>query len=94
MKKTLVAVVAACSLMLSGCGHPIDYNNKHYPTYGLLNSDSNKSKDVCYNVSMGNVAWSVILAETIVAPIYFIGFDIENPTPPNADGKCGIDSNG
>lgn len=90
--KKLIAVVAACSL-LAACGRPIDYNGKHYPTHGVFNEDTAKSKDMCYEVSVGNVVWSVILIETIVFPIYFIGWSLWNPVgPKGANGECGIDA--
>lgn len=92
MKKS-IAAVAALSLMLAGCGRPIQHEGKEYPTYGFLNEDSSRSKNMCYEVSIGNVFWSVILVETIVAPVYFIGFSLFNPVgPKGADGECGIDA--
>lgn len=92
MKKSIAAVVAM-SLMLAGCGHPIDYNGKHYPTYGIVNEDNSKSKDMCYSVSVGNVVWSIIFVETIIAPVYFVGWSLWNPTgPKDANGNCGIDA--
>lgn len=92
MKKTF-AFVAAASMMLAACGQPIDYQGKHYPTHGVFNEDAAKSKDMCYEVSVGNVVWSIILIETIVMPIYFIGWSLWNPVgPKSANGECGIDA--
>ena len=91
MFKKLI-ILASC-LSLAACGHPIDVNGKHYPTYGIINADSSKSKDMCYEVSVGNVVWSVILVETVIFPIYFIGFSLFNPVgPKGANGACGIDA--
>jgi hypothetical protein len=93
MKKIVLASVAALSLMLAGCGKPLNVGEKEYPTYGFLNEDSNKSDQLCYEVSIGNIVWSVLLIHTVVAPIYFIGFSIFNPVGvKNAEGKCGVDA--
>ena len=32
-----------------------------------------------YRLVMGNVIWSVILIETIVGTVYFVGFDLYEP---------------
>ena len=38
-----------------------------------------KNPDVKYNVSVGNVVWSVLLAETIVAPVVLTGWYLFEP---------------
>jgi hypothetical protein len=89
--KKLIASALIVSL-LAGCGHPLQVANKEYPTYGLFNTDSSKSDKMCYEVSVGNVVWSIILIETIVAPVYFVGWSLFNPVHPKPEsGKCGID---
>lgn len=89
MKKfVLYALVLA---MLSGCGEPINIDGKTYPTYGFLNQVTSKSDDMCYEVSIGNVVWSILLIETIIMPVYFVGFSIFNPVGRPIDGQCGID---
>lgn len=91
MKKTL-AFVAAASLLLAGCGRPIEYKGKEYPTHGVFNEDTAKSEKMCYEVSVGNVIWSIILVETIIAPVYFVGWSLWNPVGPKGpNGECGID---
>jgi len=89
MKKTIAALVIAS--MLAGCGHPATIQGKEYPTYGFLNADMHKSEKICYEISVGNVVWSIILSETLIAPVYFVGWSIFNPVGPKVDGKCGID---
>ncbi len=93
MKKIGIMALMASLLALTACGAPIEHNEKVYPTYGLFNENESKSEDMCYEVSVGNVVWSIILIETVVAPIYFVGFSLYNPIgPKDANGKCGIDS--
>lgn len=93
MKKTILVVLAFC-IALTGCGQPLTVNKKEYPTYGLFNEYTKKSKNVCYEISVGNVILSIILIETIIAPIYFIGWDLFNPVrlKKDASDQCTIDS--
>lgn len=90
MKRILISILLAS--VLSACGSPIDYNGKHYPTVGVVNSVDKQSEKMCYEVSVGNVIWSIILIETIVAPIYFVGWSLWNPIGPKSESGCGIDA--
>lgn len=94
MTKRLLAVLIVLSLVLSGCGQPLTISTKTYPTYGLFNESTDKSKEVCYKISVGNVVWSIFLIETIVAPIYFVGFSLYNPVrmKNDANDQCTYDS--
>lgn len=97
MRKT-IAIVVALSFLLAGCGRPqylgSGSEQKLYPTYGLFNDSSSRSKNVCYEISVGNVIWSIILAETVIFPIYFVGWSIYNPTrlKKGPDDTCTFDS--
>ena len=79
--------------MLAGCGAPLSTPQKEYPTYGLVNESSSKSKAVCYEVSVGNVLLAILFVETIVVPIYIFGFSLYNPVRLKTDptDTCGID---
>lgn len=81
MKKLFCILLAA--VILTGCGTPqtftIDGKTKEYPTFGFVNESNNKSDKVCYEVSLGNIVWSILLIETIVMPVYFIGWSIYEP---------------
>ena len=97
MKKTLLAFVLVAAVALAGCGNAQNLPTgpkgemKNYPTYGALNASTKKSDKVCYEVSIGNVVWSVILFETIVMPIYFIGWSLFEPVSVKGPEGCGID---
>lgn len=97
MMKKLISILISASL-LTACGNPASFNVnnkvKEYPTYGFINSNTQKSEKICYEVSVGNVIWSIILFSTVVAPVYFVGFSLFNPVSvKNTDGTCpGIDS--
>ncbi len=89
--KQLISMILIAT-MLTGCGTPLDYNGKEYPTVGFINRETQKSEKMCYEVSVGNVIWSIILVETIVAPIYFVGWSLWNPVGPKGEKGCGIDA--
>lgn len=55
-----------------------DGNSVYVDTYGLITRDK-KVDGVHYEVSTGNVVWSILLAESIVAPVYFLGFSLYEP---------------
>lgn len=80
MKRLIAALlVVALGLSVTACGHPLTVEGRTYPTYGLFNENTSKSKNVCYEVSVGNVVWSIIGIENVVMPVYFVGFSIMNP---------------
>jgi len=71
-------IITFC-LFTVGCGSDKVINGKLYETYGLINRDNVKSSNVKYKVIVGNVIWGILLCETIIAPIYFFGFSIQEP---------------
>lgn len=80
MKRTLLLVAAlASTLLLSACGNDKTINGKNYQTYGVFNEDANKDDGIKYEVSAGSVIWAIILCETVVFPVYIIGWDLWQP---------------
>jgi len=77
--RKLVALIAVLGILLAGCGRPLYVDGKTYPTYGFFNESSSKSKNVCYELSVGNIIWSILLVESVVFPVYFVGWSIYNP---------------
>lgn len=74
--------VMSCALLvvaLSSCANSKKIDGITYESYGIFN-DEKKNPKIKYNIVWGNVLWSVILSETIIAPVYFIGFSISKPT--------------
>lgn len=65
--------------MFAGCGNTKVINGLEYDTYGIANESRKKNPDIEYRVIIGNVVWSCILVETIIAPIYFICFSLYEP---------------
>ena len=90
--KKFIPILAALSL-LSACASPKVIDGKTYPTYGLANPDTNKSDKICYKVSVGNIFWIVIGIETILLPIYLLGWQLYEPShKAGPNGECGIDA--
>jgi len=80
MKKVLCLLLFGLMIVfLSGCGSPKVIDGKEYATYGLLNEPSMKNDKIEYRTIIGNVVWGVVLCETIIAPVYFFGFDLYEP---------------
>lgn len=93
MKRSIAAIVAL-SLLLAGCGTYSTPEARPYQSYGPFNASTYKSKNVCYEVSAWSIIWGIVLVETIVAPIYFFGYNLYNPTrlKKSADDDCSADS--
>lgn len=73
--------------MLTGCGSDKTINGVKYGTYGLFNKSEQRNDDIAYKLIVGNLVWSIILVETIIAPIYFIGFSMYEPVGANNNTK-------
>jgi uncharacterized protein YceK len=92
--KLAIALVLALAFTLSGCGQTLTApNGKIYSTYGPFNEHTEKSRNVCYKLSVGNVIWGIILVETVIAPIYFFGFSIMDPVrlKKGPEDTCSVD---
>jgi len=77
MKKVIVLFV--CLGLLIGCADSMVIDGTEYESYGLLNKKDNRDEDVKYKLVLGNLIWSILLVQTVVAPIYFIGFSLYEP---------------
>lgn len=80
--KTLlnVLLLLIVSISLVGCSESLTTENGEVvKPYGLINKDQDMNPNVNYKVCKGNIVWGVILCESIIAPIYFFGFDLYEP---------------
>ena len=76
MKKLLVLLIIMC--FLTACGDSKVIDGKVYDTYGMFNEDE-ASPDIEYRIIKGNVVWSILTVESVLLPIYFIGFSLYEP---------------
>lgn len=94
MFKKSLAVAMIAVMTMTGCA-----DNKNLPiskddvsiksevqTYGLFDRESVENPCVTYELSWGNIIWSVVLIETIVVPIYMVGFSLYEPV--SVDREC------
>ena len=80
MQKTFKCIAVFVILfLLVACSDTKVINKIEYDTYGLINQNEKRNEDIQYKVCWGNVIWGVLLIETIIAPIYFFGFDMFEP---------------
>ena len=80
MKKIILVLLVLCfCTFVTGCGDYKKINGNIYDTYGIFNETDKKNPDIEYRVIVGNVVWSILLVETIIAPIYFLGFSLFEP---------------
>jgi len=77
----LKAITLALTIAVAtqACADPKTIDGITYDTYGLFNESEKKNPQVEYHLSVGNVIWSIILIETVVFPIYFLGFSLYEP---------------
>ena len=71
------------SVIMTGCSSDKVIEGKKYTTYGVINQDDNKSPNIKYKPVWGNIILGCLLVETIIAPIYFFGFDMFEPDKKN-----------
>jgi len=82
--KKLLLILSVITLLLSSCAkskefHISDTETIYAEPYGWGNYQTTQIDTVVYDVNVGNVIWSVILLETIIAPVYFTGWSIMEP---------------
>lgn len=80
MKKTILTLVAG--LLLLSCADSktftIDGRQEVIEPYGWWNVET-KHDSIHYELVTGNIVWSVLLSETVVAPLVFTGGYIYEP---------------
>lgn len=81
--KKLTIYLMALMLIFSSCASSktfqIDGQAVEVKPYGWANKETRYNDKVVYEVSLGNVVWSVIGFETIVLPIWLTGWQIYEP---------------
>ena len=75
--KKLIAILMAAALM--GCDSQKPIGNKTVDYYGLANEGS--AKDVCYKyeLSFWNTVGAIIFSETVIIPVYVVGWALMEP---------------
>jgi len=80
MKRTLLVLALASTLLLTACGaEEKTIDGVKYGTYGVVNATEMKNPNIHYELSGWSIFWSIVFSETIIAPVYFIGWDLYEP---------------
>jgi len=84
MKLLKTTIIILLSSLLMSCAEPktfTDNNGKKFTAvpYGIGNETSVKLDTVVYQISSGNVIWSIIGCETIVVPVVLVGYQLWEP---------------
>jgi hypothetical protein len=79
MKKLFLGLILLAAVLLSSCANEKKIDNVIYEPYGLVNEDTHKNDSIQYEVSFGSVAFAIIFSETIIAPVYVVGWDLYQP---------------
>ena len=79
MKTRLIALLIGAAALLAGCDNNKNIEGKNYPVFGIANQEAQRDPNVIYEISAGSVIWGIILCETIVVPVYIIGWDLWQP---------------
>jgi len=83
MKK--IAMIVAVCMLLAACGNAKMIGGHVYDVYGIANMDENRNPGIRYAISLGSVIFAVILAETIIVPLYVVLFDLWQPVGPKTE---------
>jgi len=86
--KKFVAILSlvAFSFLAVGCHSSQVIDGTRYDPIGVyhkLAEPEAEAPNVRYDVSWGNVVWSVIFCETLVVPIVLVGWYLWEPAGPN-----------
>lgn len=81
MKNLFILIITIVFLPSCSDSKVIELNDKNrlFETYGFANEERIKNDSIYYEVSPESVIWSIILCETVIAPVYFIGWDLYEP---------------
>ena len=78
MKKLLFSLVLVLALFTS-CADSKVIDGVRYRPYGLMNADDVKNDSIRYVASSGSIILSIVFIETVIAPVYILGFDTMEP---------------
>jgi hypothetical protein len=78
MKRSIIALCLT-ALFLTGCAHPVKQGTMKYVPYGIANEQTKRDPNIKYEISAGSVVFAIVFFETIIAPVYIVGWDLYQP---------------
>jgi hypothetical protein len=79
MKKSFLGLLILAAVLLSSCADDKRIDGVTYKPYGLANEDTHKNNSIQYELSFGSVACAIIFSETLIVPVYVVGWDLMQP---------------
>lgn len=89
MKKLVSLLMIVSLLFLINCGNDKEIavldkatgqaETKTFLQYGLFDKEEVRDERIQYKVIVGNVIWSILLFETVVAPVIIFGWYLYEP---------------
>lgn len=93
MKNLLIILMTV--LILTSCAESqtfiIDGEETIVEPYGWANKQVHKNDSVVYEVSVGNVVWSILGFETIVIPVWLSGWELYEPVRLKTPKEMGVE---
>ena len=81
--RKLIWLLGIVSVLLASCADSKTFNingkDVEVEPYGWMNETAMKNDSIVYQVSAGNIVWSIIGVETIVLPIVLTGNYLYEP---------------
>ena len=75
----ILIIAALCGVGLHSCSSNDAIDGVKYSTYGIINESEMKNPNIRYEISTLSVVLAVVFSETIIVPIYIIGWDLFEP---------------
>jgi len=85
MKKIMLLGILICVvIMFFSCADSKTFTDKKgkefvAEPYGPANETAKKNDTVIYEISVGNVVCSVLFSETVIVPVWLVGWQIYEP---------------
>jgi hypothetical protein len=82
--KKLISVILVIAFAILSCGDSkyitfSDGRREYVRQYGLFDEKKLKRADVEYDVIVGNVVWSILGVETVLIPLFLVGWYLYEP---------------
>lgn len=76
--KTVLAILLVVVISM-GCAKDKVIDGKMIQHYGLFNEQACKDSSIIYQVSPGSVVCGIVFIETVIVPVYVIGWNLFEP---------------
>lgn len=78
MRRLAIITLCLLSFLLYGCESNTTLKGVTYENYGFF-TEQKKNPNVIYELSAPNIIAAIILCETIIVPVYIVGWELWHP---------------